>query len=144
MDADAATLRRAKRKLDGAGVRADLVPGRAGSLPFPDHSFDLVLSSLMLHHLDTRTKRIALAEWRRVLDEKGLLVLVDFAVPRSLLTRALLWPLRFHILEEQADNLRRRVPEMPFGRARLRRGGRVRVRRGRLPSAPRVIEPVTS
>ena len=66
----------------------------------------------MLHHLETQTKERALAEWRRVLDENGLLLLVDLGVPRSLLTRMLLWPLRFHILEEQADNFRGRVPGM--------------------------------
>jgi ubiquinone/menaquinone biosynthesis C-methylase UbiE len=112
LDPDTGALRRARRKLEAAGVRAELVPGRAESLPFADGSFDLVLSSLMLHHLDTRTKGRALAEWRRVLDENGLLLLVDFGVPRSRLTRMILWPLRFHILEEQADNLRGRVPGM--------------------------------
>ncbi len=86
--------------------------GRAESLPFPDASFDLVLSSLMLHHLDTATKGRALEEWRRVLAPRGLLLLVDFGVPRSLLTKVLFWPLRFHMFEEQADNFRGRVPEM--------------------------------
>jgi hypothetical protein len=39
-------------------------------------------------------------------------LLVDLGVPRSLAARILLWPLRFHILEEQADNLRGVVPGM--------------------------------
>lgn len=112
LDPDAAALSRARRKLEEAGRSADLVEGRAESLPFPDGSFDLVLSSLMLHHLDTATKVQALAEWRRVIDPRGLLLLVDFGVPRSLLAKVLLWPLRFRIFEEQADNLRGRVPEM--------------------------------
>ncbi len=112
LDPDVGALRRAKRKLDAAGVRAELVRGRAESLPFVDGSFDLVLSSLMLHHLESQTKARALSEWRRVLDGKGLLLLVDLGVPRSPLTRLLLWPLRFHILEEQADNFRGRVPDM--------------------------------
>lgn len=112
LDPDASALGRARRKLEEAGRSAELVEGRAESLPFPDASFDLVLSSLMLHHLDTATKVRALAEWRRVLDPRGLLLLVDFGVPRSLLTKILLWPLRFPILEEQADNFRGRVPAM--------------------------------
>jgi ubiquinone/menaquinone biosynthesis C-methylase UbiE len=112
LDLDAEALGRARRKLDAAGARAELVPGRGDSLPFPDGSFDLVLSSLMLHHLDTETKVRALKEWRRVLDKDGSLLLVDLGVPRTFLTRVLLWPLRFHILEEQADNFRGRVPEL--------------------------------
>lgn len=66
----------------------------------------------MLHHLDTPTKLRALAEWRRVLDPRSILLLVDLGVPRSRLTKLLLWPLRFRILEEQADNFRGRIPEM--------------------------------
>jgi demethylmenaquinone methyltransferase/2-methoxy-6-polyprenyl-1,4-benzoquinol methylase/phosphoethanolamine N-methyltransferase len=112
IDPDGAALASARQRLDGARIEAELVLGRAESLPFPDGSFDLVLSSLMLHHLDTETKVKALAEWRRVLEPGGLLLLVDFGVPRSLLTKVLLWPLRFRILEEQADNFRGRVPEM--------------------------------
>lgn len=112
LDPDADALARARRKLQAAGRTAELVTGYAQSLPFPDASFDLVLSSLMLHHLDSETKVRALAEWRRVLDPAGSLLLVDFGVPRSLLAKILLWPLRFEILEEQADNFRGRVPGM--------------------------------
>jgi ubiquinone/menaquinone biosynthesis C-methylase UbiE len=112
LDPDATALERARRKLEEAGRSADVVQGRAESLPFPDASFDLVLSSLMLHHLETATKVRALTEWRRVLDHRGLLLLVDLGVPRSFLTKILLWPLRYPILEEQADNFRGRVPSM--------------------------------
>ncbi len=112
LDPDAEALAAARRKLVRAGAPAQLVTGHAQSLPFPDDSFDLVLSSLMLHHLQTPVKARALAEWHRVLEPRGLLLLVDFGVPRSLLAKVLLWPLRFPILEEQADNFRGRVPEM--------------------------------
>jgi ubiquinone/menaquinone biosynthesis C-methylase UbiE len=112
VDPDSSALERARRKLDAAGVKADLVSGRAESLVFPDGSFDLVLSSLMLHHLETRAKIRALEEWGRVLEPGGLLLLADFGVPRSLLTKVLFWPLRFPIFEEQADNFRGRVPAM--------------------------------
>jgi ubiquinone/menaquinone biosynthesis C-methylase UbiE len=38
------------------------------AIPFPDHCFDLVTSSLMLHHLPDDLKREGLAEirWRTV------------------------------------------------------------------------------
>jgi ubiquinone/menaquinone biosynthesis C-methylase UbiE len=110
LDPDPKMLAQADAKLRGAGVEADLVRGWAQALPFPDGAFDLVLSSLMLHHLDTPTKRTALGEWRRVLAPGGALVLVDFGVPRSRLLRALLLVGRLGIFEEVADNLRGRIP----------------------------------
>jgi ubiquinone/menaquinone biosynthesis C-methylase UbiE len=69
----------------------------------------------MLHHLPTATKRIALEEWRRVIEPGGTLVLFDLGVPRSAVLRAVLWPLRFNVLEEQADNFRGLVPELVRG-----------------------------
>jgi demethylmenaquinone methyltransferase/2-methoxy-6-polyprenyl-1,4-benzoquinol methylase/phosphoethanolamine N-methyltransferase len=55
-------------------------------LPYPDGSFDVVLSSLMMHHLPADLKPIALAEIRRVLcrpdtvsgEPTGRLVIIDF------------------------------------------------------------------
>lgn len=112
IDPDHGALRIAQRKLDERRLAARLVPGRAEELPFEDGSFDLVVSSLMLHHLDSRKKVQALREWHRVLAPGGALLLFDFGVPRTRWLRLLLWPLRFHVFEEQADNFRGRVPGM--------------------------------
>ncbi len=110
LDPDPGMLAQAEAKFRGSGVAAELLRGWAEALPFPDGSFDVVLSSLMLHHLDTSTKRAALREWRRVLAPGGALVLVDFGVPRSAFLRTLLWPARLGLFEQVADNLRGRVP----------------------------------
>ncbi|MBI4511645.1 MAG: class I SAM-dependent methyltransferase [Deltaproteobacteria bacterium] len=109
IDPDPRALRIAAKKLPPErDIR--LVKGRAESLEFPDHSFDLVLSSLMLHHLDTESKIAALREWKRVLRPGGQIVLVDLGEPRSLTTKVLLYPLRFNLFEKQADNLRGKIP----------------------------------
>lgn len=49
------------------------------SLPFGDGEFDIVLSSLMLHHLPSDVKAAGLAEVARVLKPSGRFVVVDFA-----------------------------------------------------------------
>lgn len=112
VDADPDVLAIAGKKLEGVEPRVRLMQARAEALPFPDASFDLVISSMMLHHLDTEAKARALGEWHRVLAPGGALLLVDFGVPRRRWLKIALWPLRYSIFEEQADNLRGRVPGM--------------------------------
>jgi ubiquinone/menaquinone biosynthesis C-methylase UbiE len=47
-------------------------------LAFPDQTFDVVLSTLMMHHLPAPLKRQGLAEIARVLKPGGRLVIADF------------------------------------------------------------------
>ncbi|MGW4210725.1 class I SAM-dependent methyltransferase [Lentzea sp. NPDC004789] len=77
VDPDLKMLARAERKTRRAGVKARLDRGFAQELAFPDDSFDVVFSSLMLHHLDPAAKDEMLAEVRRVLRPDGVLVLAD-------------------------------------------------------------------
>jgi ubiquinone/menaquinone biosynthesis C-methylase UbiE len=76
VDPDPLALARARRKLhDQAGIRFD--HGYAQQLPYADGEFDRVLSSMMLHHLDSDAKAAAAAEVFRVLRPGGRLHLVD-------------------------------------------------------------------
>jgi ubiquinone/menaquinone biosynthesis C-methylase UbiE len=55
--------------------------GAAESLAFPDASFDVVASSLMMHHVPGELQLEAVREMRRVLRPGGTLVLADFTIP---------------------------------------------------------------
>jgi ubiquinone/menaquinone biosynthesis C-methylase UbiE len=67
----------ARRKLARLGPRASAVTGDAAELPFPDGSFDLVVSSLSLHHWDHPEQ--ARPEFARVLRPGGRVCTYDFA-----------------------------------------------------------------
>ncbi len=58
-------------------------------LPFQDSSFNRVISSLVFHHLDTKTKQKALAEIYRVLNPGGQLHIADFGRSKSWVQRTL-------------------------------------------------------
>jgi ubiquinone/menaquinone biosynthesis C-methylase UbiE len=77
IDPDPDALRRARRKAARAGAAIDYRQGYAGDLPFDDGSVDVVLSSLMLHHLDEPGRDQALREAWRVLRPGGRLHVVD-------------------------------------------------------------------
>jgi ubiquinone/menaquinone biosynthesis C-methylase UbiE len=67
----------ARRKAARLGLKIDYSVAAAEDLPFADSSFDVVLSSLVMHHLPDDLKRTALAEIRRVLRPGGRLLVID-------------------------------------------------------------------
>lgn len=77
IDPDPRALARANKKA-GRGVPVTFDHGYGQRLPYPDASFDRVLSSLMFHHLEPDVKPRMLAEVLRVLRPGGA------AVPRRL------------------------------------------------------------
>jgi SAM-dependent methyltransferase len=64
------------------GLDVDLRTGSITDLPYPDESFDVVLTNIMFHHLDLAEKRLAVAEIARVLKVRGRYVSAEFG-PRA-------------------------------------------------------------
>src|SRR5258708_8877379 len=71
-------IARARSKAERASLPIDFQIGVIEQLAFPDQSFDVVLSTLMMHHLPDDLKRLGLAEMALLLKTKGRLVIVDF------------------------------------------------------------------
>jgi demethylmenaquinone methyltransferase/2-methoxy-6-polyprenyl-1,4-benzoquinol methylase/phosphoethanolamine N-methyltransferase len=78
IDASPEMIEYAQEKARRKGLPIDFRLEVVEKLPFPDSSFDVVLSSLMMHHLPEDVKRQGLAENRRVLKPGGRLVILDF------------------------------------------------------------------
>jgi len=110
LDGDAKVLEIARAKAAKAGVELLLDQGMAYQLPYPDGSFDRVLSSVMLHHLSPDNKKRTLAEVLRVLRTSGGLHVVDFGPPRTIYSR--LVALVAARSEEIAANVQGRLPEL--------------------------------
>jgi ubiquinone/menaquinone biosynthesis C-methylase UbiE len=71
-------IARARSKAARRNLPIDFQIGVIEQLAFPDQTFDVVLSTLMMHHLPADLKRQGLAEIARVLKPGGRLVIADF------------------------------------------------------------------
>lgn len=83
IDASPAMVARAMRKSAKADIDVTFTNAVVEALPFPDGRFDVVLSTLMLHHLPRHARRQCTAEIRRVLKPGGRLLIVDFGRPSA-------------------------------------------------------------
>ena len=81
IDASPEMIDRARRKVAKAGVDVAFQTGIVEALPFPDASFDAVMSTLMLHHLPRPVREQCAREMRRVVKPGGRVLAVDFATP---------------------------------------------------------------
>jgi ubiquinone/menaquinone biosynthesis C-methylase UbiE len=118
IDGDPEVLALARAKAAKAGINVSFDEGMVDALPYPDRSFDRVVSSLVFHHLSRDTKRRAASEAFRVLKPGGQFHLADWGQPHNQLMRAPAFFMRF--LEDReriTDNLVGRLPEF------LRDGG---------------------
>jgi ubiquinone/menaquinone biosynthesis C-methylase UbiE len=71
VDPGAEQIARARAKAARRHVSIEFQTGVIEQLPFPDQTFDVVLSTLMMHHLPASLKRQGLAEIARVLKPGG-------------------------------------------------------------------------
>ncbi len=83
IDPSVPLLAGARRKAARAGLPIDFQPGGIEQIPFSDQSFDVVLSTFMIHHLPDNLKRQGLSEIARVLKAGGCLLVVDFKRPEE-------------------------------------------------------------
>ena len=75
-------IARAKSKAAKAGIDVSFETAVAEAMPFPDTRFDVVLSTLMLHHLPRTLRQQCMREVHRVLKPHGRVLIVDFGAPQ--------------------------------------------------------------
>ena len=76
-------IARARSKAARRKLPVDFQIGVIEQLPFPDQTFEVVLSTLMMHHLSAPLKRQGLAEIARVLKPGGRLIIADFKLKKE-------------------------------------------------------------
>jgi ubiquinone/menaquinone biosynthesis C-methylase UbiE len=108
LDGDPQVLDIARKRSVGVSIQWD--EGLAASLPYPDSTFDSVVTSLVIHHLTTDDKRRAFKEIYRVLKSQGQLHVLDFGTPHSSLASFITSYMRR--LEEVADNFDGLIPRL--------------------------------
>ena len=87
LDADGSILAKARRRADSAGLEISFGEGMSKALPYPDASFDVVLSTLFFHHLPDDAKHETALEVARVLRAGGRLVVGDLGRPQDRVMR---------------------------------------------------------
>ncbi len=75
IDLSQAMIHQAEKRIPGRTIQADVT-----SVPFPDRSFDIILSQLALHEKAPETVQRELAEVRRLLRPGGKFGVVDYTV----------------------------------------------------------------
>ncbi len=113
LDGDLKILSIAQRKAQVSGMDIQFDHGMSFDLPYPDASFDRVLSSLFFHHLTRHNKERTLREILRVLKPKGELHIADWGKASNPIMRALFYSVQvLDGFETTEDNVRGLLPEL--------------------------------
>lgn len=108
-------IARARAKAARRHLPIDFQIGVIEQLAFPDQTFDVVLSTLMMHHLPASLKRQGLAEIARVLKPEGRLIIADFKHKRERQGRAA----RFHAGGSSMEDLVALVKDAGFSEVEM-------------------------
>lgn len=113
LDGDPEILELARRKSHNGGQDVHFDQGMSFAMPYPDDTFDIVVSSLFFHHLSAINKQRTLAEVQRVLKAGGRFLVCDWGRPANLVLR-----LSFYLVQMldgfnvTRDNVQGRLPEI--------------------------------
>jgi len=110
IDPGTAQIARARAKAARRHLSIEFQIGVIEQLPFPDQTFDVVFSTLMMHHLPAPLKRQGLVEIARVLKPGGRLVIADFKSKKERTGRAA----RFHAGGSNMQDLATLLKEAGF------------------------------
>lgn len=83
IDASSEMIARAIKKARKAGIDVVFKNAVVEALPFSEAHFDVVLSTLMLHHLGRKARQQCVREIRRVLKPNGRVLAVDFGTAQK-------------------------------------------------------------
>ena len=95
IDPDERVLKIADKKIKERKFGIKLKKAYAQQIPFGDNHFDFVVSSFAIHHIPRALRRQAFSEMKRVLKKKGIILIVDFGVPKNLFTKVFTYFLSF-------------------------------------------------
>ncbi|SET20812.1 Ubiquinone/menaquinone biosynthesis C-methylase UbiE [Nitrosomonas marina] len=117
LDCDHAMLIQAGRKAAQRQADIHFVRAFAEQIPYPDHHFDRILSSLLFHHLSSDSKALAASELLRVLKPGGELYVMDWGRAANRLMRCLFYTVQLvDGFDNTSDNVAGRLPDI-FERA---------------------------
>jgi ubiquinone/menaquinone biosynthesis C-methylase UbiE len=110
LDGDPKVLQIARKKTLNESLSIAFDEGMAYSLPYEDHTFDVVVSSLVFHHLTREDKLRTLEQIFRVLRPGGALLIADFGEPKTFMMKFITLIMRN--FEETADNFLGLMPQL--------------------------------
>ena len=113
IDIDKYILDIAKNKTKKENLQIDFIETSSDKLPFNNSSFDVVVSSLVFHHLPLEVKKQTITEVKRILRKDGQFLLVDFGKTDNLWINIFYRLVKLLRIEESTtlkDNIEGKLP----------------------------------